>query len=130
MGGKRAAGSPASATTPAITVTMAMTIATMGRRMKKADMDGLPLSRPSLLGDGRRGGSGRSRLGLHQRPVGDLLQPFDDDPFACAETGGDNPLAADARADVHFPYLHIVLGRHHGDGEVPLKLAHRGLRNG
>src|SRR4051794_9636898 len=68
--GNCAIGSPSSETTPMMTVTIAMTIATMGRRMKNADMAASALRSvlrsPAALRAGRalRGRGRRSgRLG-------------------------------------------------------------------
>src|ERR1700730_4595011 len=72
--GNCAMGRPSSDTTPSRTVTMAMTIDTMGLRMKKEDI-ALVL---------RRGGRGGQGLRIHRRAVARLLQAFDDDPLSRA----------------------------------------------
>src|SRR5580693_9333253 len=75
--GNCAIGSPRSDTTPMSTVRIAMTIATMGRRTKNADIIGAPSSVPARRARRRRwrdGGSGlRRRLGDDERAVGHLL---------------------------------------------------------
>src|SRR3954462_10542828 len=85
--GNCAMGSPARDTAPSSTVSMAMTIATMGRRMKNAEITVCSLV---TIGRGCRGcagsGGGRrgpSRRGWHQlgddrRTVADLLDAVDD----------------------------------------------------
>src|SRR5512139_465502 len=68
-----AIGRPDIATSPRITVTMEMTIATIGRLTKKRAMVLLRLSRRTGgAGDGRRRGG--HRLGAHRRALPDLLQ--------------------------------------------------------
>ena len=85
MLGNWAMGSPVMATTPMITIRMAITMATIGRLMKNLDMPGLLLL--ALGGGGRRG----CRLcfafrgGLRRGdpdPGLDLLDPLDHDPLA------------------------------------------------
>src|ERR1700742_3290319 len=103
--GNCAMGSPTSETTPMSTVMMAMTIATMGRRTKNADIE-RPLSvlRRRRVGRlrrrrGRRRRGGR-RLRVDHRAVADLLHAFHDHAIALVQALGDDAHAAAARSEL------------------------------
>src|SRR6202142_3863335 len=72
--GNWAIGRPRKATTPTITVSKAMTIATIGRLMKNFA--------PARLPGGLRGGEGQ---GIHHRAFPDLLNALRNDPVARAQ---------------------------------------------
>src|SRR5690349_8382554 len=101
---------------PTITVSTEMTIATMGRLMKKRDT--LPSRLPSLAVDDR-----------HDCPVSDLQQPFDDDPFASLQTIRHDPVAPDAIADRHRPNRDLVVVADDSHLVTTLQLGDRALRN-
>src|SRR5262245_24183872 len=101
--------------TPTRTMTIEMTIATVGRRMKNSAI-------ASVRGSGR----GRRRRGQDQLGIADLhhrrlhlhaplhfLQPLDDDALARLQALLDDPEGADARARPHRAHLHRVARRHH-----------------
>src|SRR5262245_401669 len=91
IAGYWAIGSPVIATSPRTTVTMAITIATMGRSTKKRDIV-LELAR-ARGGRGVAGGVGR--FGLHRHARLHELEPRDDDPFAGLQPRPDHPQLAD-----------------------------------
>src|SRR3569832_1274553 len=75
--GNCAMGSPSNDTAPISTVRMAITIATMGRRTKNAELTSLPRLPSLRASHGRRaGGGGRQRLRHHRDAVADLLHPL------------------------------------------------------
>src|SRR5215472_19042010 len=80
-----------------------MTIATIGRRTKKAPMVLLPgfLGRVRCGSSprGRRLGRGRRLLRNHLDPAPHALDAFDDDPIAGTQALFDDPVAAVARTD-------------------------------
>src|SRR4051812_43508450 len=97
--GDWAMGSPSSVTAPISTVTIAMTIATMGRRMKNAEITSAP------LGLGRRARRRRARgrahrLRDHDSAVADLLHALDDDLVVLLHARSDDPLRARVRSDL------------------------------
>src|SRR5512143_2082416 len=100
-----AMGRPDIATSPTRTVTMEITIATIGRLTKKRAM---------LLRLGRRfrralaGGGGRRGLRAHDHAVPHLLQALDHDLLARLQAFLDHPQAVDARADLHVAERHLV----------------------
>src|SRR6266446_1052686 len=124
MSGNCATGSPPSATRPAMTVTMAMTIATIGRPMKNRDMPLFPRGR---RGRRRRGFRGRLRVDDDARL--DLLDSLDDDPLSGGEALLDDPETADAIPGRDRPDLNLVARTDDGDLEEALQLGHRPLRN-
>src|SRR5437867_9388476 len=89
ISGNCAIGSACMATRPLSTVTMAMTIATMGRPTKNRDM----MAMSSLRAVGGR----RERQRLHLGPVAQR-RPFDDDAGAGFDAAGDDPAATDTVA--------------------------------
>src|SRR3954463_16758729 len=101
MSGNCAIGSPCLDTSPASTVTMAMTMATIGRLMKKRDMD---VGAGALLSLRRR----LPRFRVHHAAVA-TLRPFDDDPLARLEACVDEPAAADAFAGLDRPRRDVVV---------------------
>src|SRR5204862_5659775 len=86
--GNWATGRSLSATSPPSTVTIAMTIATIGRRMKKRDMS-VALRRLRV-----HGGAVAHRRGVENHAVAGLQPLFDDPP------------AADPGAQLHGPHRH------------------------
>src|SRR5580692_11717647 len=87
--GNCAMGSPSSETAPMSTVRMAITIATMGRRMKKEEITRVPSARSAA----RHRGAGRldrRRLRHHQRAVADLLHALDDHALARGDAALDD----------------------------------------
>src|ERR1700737_1121138 len=82
--GNCAIGSPSSETTPRRTVTMAITIATIGLRMKKEDI--------ALVF--RRGGRCGRRPRIHRGAAARLLQALDHYPFAPDPPRVDDPQLA------------------------------------
>src|SRR5580692_8077483 len=124
--GNCAIGSPRSATAPMSTVMIAMTIATMGRRMKKADMvDSSPLVSSSVFHAGRARRRARSVLGGHgfridERAFGDFLDALDDDAVALRDAFLDDLEPVRARPQLHFLQRNFVVGPDDRDGERPL----------
>src|SRR6267143_4139485 len=82
---------------PTITITMEITMATMGRLIKNFDI-GLP----SLAFDGKRLGGD-----LHAWTY--LLHTLDDHAFASLQSVHDNPLGADPVAHLNRSDAHLVL---------------------
>src|SRR5258708_29789040 len=97
MSGNCAIGSARIATRPPSTVTIAMTMATTGRRMKNLDIGSVRFHRR------------REWLGSHYRAVG-RASAFDDDARARLQPLGDNPAAADAIADLHSLRADFIVG--------------------
>src|SRR5580704_14380601 len=87
--GNWAMGSPSSETAPMSTVRMAITIATIGRRMKKEEITGASSARSAAR---RRGPVRLGRRGLRhdQRAVADLLHAFDDHALARGDAALDD----------------------------------------
>src|SRR5260221_8028533 len=102
MPGNCATGRPCSETRPPRTVTSAITIATMGRRMKKA-----AISAPRSCGR-RRGRDVRLR---RHTGAGRELPAIDDDAVAGLEALRDNPARADPVTEGHRLDLHRAIGR-------------------
>src|SRR5205823_13338822 len=96
------------ATRPASTVTIAMTMATIGRPMKNRDTS------VDLWGGGER-------LGVHHRAIG-RGRAFHHHVLSGLETAFDNPAAADSLADLHGPRRDLVAGVDGSDLERPLEL--------
>src|SRR5882672_5843785 len=82
---------------PTITMTMEMTMATMGRLIKNFDI-GLP----SLRFRGKW-------LGVHVHARMHLLHALGNHTFASLESVHDNPLGADPVAHLNRPDAHLVL---------------------
>src|SRR5512134_1424660 len=116
-----AIGRPDIATSPRITVTMEITIATIGRLTKKRAM---------LLRLGRRlrgtlaGGGGRRGLRAHHHAVPHLLQALDHDLLARLEAVLDQPEAVHPRPDLHVAELDLVARAHHREAVEVLQLGH------
>src|SRR5215207_7857380 len=109
ISGNCASGRPRIAIKPAMTVTMAMTIATMGRLMKKFEM----FIRPSLRRCCCRSCRERLRVDDHVRP--DLLRAFGDDRFTRLQSLGDDPHRLDALADSDGADADLVVAAHDRD---------------
>src|SRR6058998_2822726 len=102
--GNWAIGSPVIATRPRTTVTMAMTIATMGLSTKKRDMESAGRGRTAR----RRRRAGLERLDREGHPGLHVLQARHDDGLARLQTLVDDPefsgvLAGLDRSDLGFP---------------------------
>src|SRR5258706_8798574 len=105
MSGNCAMGRDCIDTSPASTVTMAMTIATIGLLMKKRDMWRWP-----SVGRGLgTGGSRRPRFGVHDRSV-PYLRAFDDDVLVGLDSLRHDPAAAETLAHRHGSCRHAVVG--------------------
>src|SRR5262245_16983541 len=95
ISGNCAIGRPLNATRPPSTVTIAMTMATTGRRMKKRDIELLPVFRDLEWTRRDDGAIARGWALHHDRDAGG--QPFI-----------DHPAAADARPDLDRVRRHFV----------------------
>src|SRR3954469_12107010 len=113
--GNWAIGRPSSATSPPSTVTIAMTIATIGRRMKKRDMS---------VGLGR----GRRRLRRHHRAVAQVGR-VDDHAVAGAQAFVDHPAGIDPCAERHGAHRYLVVLRDDADLIAVLELGDGALRH-
>src|SRR6266481_6667410 len=100
MLGPCATGSLRSVRAPTITKTMEMTIATIGRLIKNFDI-GLP----SLAFPGKR-------LGVHLHARTNLLHAFGNHAVASLQPLGDNPIRADALANLYRTDAHFVVAVH------------------
>src|ERR1051325_11178520 len=113
ISGYCATGSVGNDTAPAIMISIAMTQATIGRRMKKW----LNMAAP-----GRGGGLSGFDF-LERRVDGDArpgpLEPVHDDPIPVGEPIHDHPHRAVQRPDLDPPHLHRVLVIHH-EREAPV----------
>src|SRR5512147_2585146 len=119
-----ATGSPDIATSPTRTVTMEITIATIGRLTKKRAML-LRLGRrlrSTLAGGGRRRG-----LRAHHDALPHLLQALDHDLLARLQALLDHPEAVHARPDLDVAERHLVALAHHRHAVEVLQLGHRPL---
>src|SRR5262245_44073653 len=99
ISGNCATGSARSDTRPPSTVTIAMTMATMGRRTKKAAMSA----------GSRRGAVWRERPG---RDLGSLagLAGVDDHAIAGRQAFNDDDSRAEARPGLHGLHVHGIVG--------------------
>src|SRR4051812_29819801 len=97
-------------TTPISTMTMAMTIATMGRLMKNRYM-------PSLLRL-----LGCKRLGVDRQALLGLLRSLDDHALAGLKPFFDNPIGADALPHLDRPNVDFVLAVHNRQLVTALQL--------
>src|SRR5215475_4340380 len=111
MSGNCAIGSAPMATSPARTVTMAMTMATMGRPMKKRDICQVPC--PALARPGRRRWRNEG-FRIHYCSV-PRRGAFDDNAGARVEALLDDPAAADTLTRRHRPRGHDVVLTHDAD---------------
>src|SRR6267378_2304617 len=102
---------------PTITMTMEMTMATMGRLIKNFDM-----VLPSLTFDGKR-------LGVHLHAWTYLLYALGNHAFASFQSVQDNPLGADPVAHLNRPDAHFVLVVQCRDLIAALQLRHSALRD-
>src|SRR5258708_3834665 len=102
---------------PTITMTMEITIATMGRLIKNFDIG---LSSLTFRG---------KWLGVHLHARTHLLHSFDNHAFASFQSVRNNPLGADTVADLDRPDPHFVLVAHRRDLIAALQLRHRTLRD-
>src|SRR5271165_7159694 len=103
MLGNCATGRAKMVSVPTITMTMEITMATMGRLMKNFDMELLILW---LSAEG---------LGVHLHARTDLLNSFGNHAFAGLEPFVNNPIGADALADLDRADADFVLVVNHGD---------------
>src|SRR5712692_260372 len=102
---------------PTITMTIEITIATMGRLIKNFDI-GLP----SLAFRGKR-------LGVHLHALTHLLHTFGNHPIASLQPVRNNPIGTDAVADLNCADAYSVLAIHHCYLIPALQLRHRTLRD-
>src|SRR5277367_516091 len=106
---------------PTRTMTMEITMATMGRLMKNFDIGHLSLS--------CRGTCGGKRPGVHFRTWAHLLNSFHHDFFSSIQPAGDHPLGTDTVTDRDRPNAYLVVCVHNGDLVGALQLRDRALRN-
>src|SRR5580692_6984353 len=95
-------------TSPTTTCKMAMTIATMGRLMKKRYIK--PIEILSFLG--RRGGVRRTGvvgLGIHNRSLLDLLCALGNHAVVRIESAVDHPVSSHLHSHLHRFYVGSVL---------------------
>src|SRR5580704_7274593 len=97
---------------PTITITMEITMATMGRLMKNFDI-GLPSLRLCS-----------KRLGVDLHAPAHLQPTLDDDTVAVLQPVRNNPLGADAVADFDGSDADFILVIHHSDVIAALQLRH------
>src|SRR4029077_672924 len=102
---------------PTITITMEITMATMGRLIKNFDI-GLPSLR--LRG---------KWLGVYLHARTHPLHSLDDDTFALLKPFRHNPLPTHAIADLPRTDAHFVLAVHNRDLIAALQLRYRTLRD-
>src|SRR5580692_2508985 len=115
MFGNWATGSVAIVITPTMTVRIAITIATIGRRMKKFAM--LALLRFFV------------RRGIHQFAFFCLVLTSHHDAFFGLQPGCDHPERAHSRPDFHATDLRAAIGADDSDLIRSLLLIHRRLRH-
>src|SRR5580658_5111536 len=88
-------------TRPMMTVRIAMTMATMGRRIKNLDT-GLPPRRRTAGGRSRgSGGAQRNHRRAHRSAIAQLLQIVGDHAVAGLETTRDHPVGSVLRPEFH-----------------------------
>src|SRR5690242_1304182 len=107
MSGNCAIGDPSMATTPTITMRMAITIATMGRLIKNFDM------------------LGALRINCHS--ISDFGNSFGHDAVARAHTAFDDPHFAHALANLHRADRDAVIRADNGYLIASLQFVHRTL---
>src|SRR5215831_12386357 len=108
MFGYSATGSCTIATTPTITMRMEITMATMGRLMKKTAMEAYRLLR-------RHGGGWRARVHPDLLTRAHPIAPFDDDPLVRLEALGDDPERADPLVGLHRAQVDGIVRLHDRD---------------
>src|SRR6202035_2385808 len=132
MSGYWAIGRPVIATKPRRTVRMEMTMATMGRSMKKRAMAS-PRSRSAGGGGMISGGAcrfrGRLFLRLHARPRFDAREALDDDALAGRQARFDDPQGPHPLPRLHGADLGLVAGADDRYLIAPLELVDRPLRH-
>src|SRR5271169_3751878 len=123
MLGNCATGKLNTVSAPTNTMTMEITMATMGRLMKNFDMGRPSLSiRRSLV-------LGHKWLGIHAHTTAHSLNSFNNDSVSGIEPVSDdpsviNPVAHSDRSNVNF-----VVGANNSNLVAPLQLRHCPLRN-
>src|SRR6516225_887772 len=128
MSGYWAVGSLLIATAPAIVIRIAMTIATIGRRTKKAPTGLLPcLFRRLRLGSLGRGAAGFLRHDRHPGPH--PLEPLDHDLVSRLQSFLDDPEVAIDDAGLHDLDRDLVVGSHHAHLVTALELRNGALRH-
>ena len=125
MSGNWAIGSRVMATAPMMTMTMEITIATIGRRMKKEPMAHFPPAGAGLAA----GAGAASCFGTMVMPSRSRWKPSTHHALAALQALLDDPLAADLLAGGHLPGLDLVARAHHHDRVGALELLHRALRH-
>src|ERR1700734_1758494 len=90
---------------PRITITIEITMATMGRLMKNFDMAFLPCLRRRIIR--------HVRLRLYLRTGLHFLHSLGHYAFSRLQSVSDNPQGADAIADLDCPYADFVVPVHH-----------------
>src|ERR1700693_107624 len=117
---------------PTNTMTMEITMATMGRLMKNFDMDRLSLSihrslahRPLLIDLGFC----YERLGIHVHSGAHSLNPFRYDSVAGIQATRDDPLVTDPVAHGNSSNVDFVVAIYDRDLIFDLQLRHCALRN-
>src|SRR6266566_2928868 len=100
-----------------IVIVPKITIATIGRLIKNFDI-GLPS--PAFPG---------KRLGVHLHARTNLLHAFGNHAVASLQPLGDNPIGADALANLYRTDAHFVVAVHRRDLIAALQLGDSALRN-
>src|SRR5512140_3726142 len=128
MSGNCSTGRPSMATRPPRTVRIAMTIATMGRLMKKRATASPPRGRGERRRR-RRSPGGRRVDGRHGRPRLHARKPLHDDALAGGKAALDDPQVSDAFCRLDRPDLGLVVGADDGDLKRALHLVDGALRD-
>src|SRR5216683_7729346 len=102
---------------PTSTMTMEITIATMGRLMKNFDIGLFILCLHA------------KRLGFHLRACTHLLNAFGDDSLARVQPFCNDPLGPNAVANRDRSNAHLFIVTHNRNLVAALELCHRALRN-
>src|SRR5580704_3542846 len=105
---------------PRTTMTIEITMATMGRLMKNLDM---------LLASLRRRAVWHVRLRVYLRAGTDLLDSFGHHALSWLQSIGNDPLGAHAVAHLDCPYADLVLAIHNRHLIRALQLRHGTLRH-
>src|SRR6185369_6322717 len=129
MLGYWATGSPARATSPTMTVMMAMTMATIGRLMKKRYMALPPAAFGCGARPGSRAGGQAERPRLNRHPLFHLLHTFGDHHLARLEARLDFPKRSHPLARLYHAQLHLVVGAQHRQLVAPLQFQQAALRH-
>src|SRR5687767_13138322 len=98
MSGNCAIGRPVMAIAPTMVITMAMTMATMGLRIKNADIELAALLFCRLEGNG-----------LYRHAFSNLQSTFGNHLFAVLQTLPDHPVRPDTFSDLHRTNGHLVV---------------------